>query len=94
MKKSLSMLVVSGLFILTACQPKPQVKEVVSTRWNEEQAQRWATENDWLRGSNFNPSTAINQLETWQAESFDTATISRELGWAEAIGMNAMRVYL
>jgi hypothetical protein len=94
MKKSLFMLVISGLLILAACQPKPQVKEVVSTRWTEEQAKQWATENGWLRGSNFNPSTAINQLETWQAESFDTATINRELGWAEAIGMNAMRVYL
>jgi endo-1,4-beta-mannosidase len=30
----------------------------------------------------------------WQAESFDTATINRELGWAESIGMNTMRVYL
>jgi len=30
----------------------------------------------------------------WQAESFDPATIDRELGWAEAIGMNTMRVFL
>jgi endo-1,4-beta-mannosidase len=30
----------------------------------------------------------------WQAETFDTATINRELGWAESIGMNTMRVYL
>jgi len=45
-------------------------------------------------GSNFLPSTAINQLEMWQADSFDPATIDRELGWAHAIGMNVMRVYL
>ncbi len=48
----------------------------------------------WLRGSDFIPSTAINQLEMWQAETFDTATINRELGWAESIGFNSMRVYL
>ena len=30
----------------------------------------------------------------WQAESFDAATIEKELGWAKQIGMNVMRVYL
>ncbi|ULT42362.1 hypothetical protein KRR40_01640 [Niabella defluvii] len=40
------------------------------------------------------PSSAINQLEMWQADTFDTTTIERELAWAEAIGMNIMRVYL
>ncbi len=48
----------------------------------------------WLRGANFNPSTAINQLEFWQEETFDPETIDRELGWAEGIGFNCMRVYL
>ena len=95
MKKNIFSVAIASLFLLAACQPKPQeVKEVVSTRWNETQAQEWSAENGWLRGSNFNPSTAINQLETWQAESFDTASINRELGWAAGIGMNAMRVYL
>jgi hypothetical protein len=39
-------------------------------------------------------NTAINQLECWQADSFDTATINKELGWAEGIGFNVIRVYL
>jgi len=30
----------------------------------------------------------------WQAETFDTATINRELSWAENIGFNTVRVYL
>ena len=30
----------------------------------------------------------------WQAESFDAATIDKELGWAEELGFNTMRVYL
>ena len=63
-------------------------------QWDFQKAQSWSTQNGWLRGSNFNPSSAINQLETWQAESFDPTTIDRELGWAEGIGMNAMRVFL
>jgi|GEM_PF-1162979 len=45
-------------------------------------------------GANFTPSTAVNQLEMWQAETFDPVTIERELAWAEQIGMNSMRVYL
>jgi hypothetical protein len=47
-----------------------------------------------LRGSNFIPSTAINQLEMWQAATFDPKTIDRELGYAQSIGFNAMRVFL
>ncbi|MFW5754709.1 MAG: cellulase family glycosylhydrolase, partial [Marinilabiliaceae bacterium] len=62
--------------------------------WSVEEARKWQEENGWLRGCNFNPSTAINQLEMWQAETFDPETIDRELGWAADIGMNCMRVYL
>lgn len=65
-----------------------------NTVWSIEKAKQWQEENPWLRGANFNPSTAINQLETWQAESFDPETIDRELGWAAGIGFNSMRVYL
>ena len=93
MKKSLFMLAIAGTLAITACQKK-QATKTTAERWDTKKAQQWSTENGWFRGSNFNPSTAINQLETWQAESFDTATINRELGWAEGIGMNVMRVYL
>src|ERR1035437_7163620 len=63
-------------------------------RWTEAQANAWYAQQPWPVGANFLPSTSINELEMWQAESFDTATIDRELGWAEAIGMNTMRVFL
>ena len=53
-----------------------------------------STDTLWLRGANFIPSTAINQLEFWQEETFDPETIDRELGWAEKTGFNCMRVYL
>ena len=62
--------------------------------WSKEKANAWYDKLPWMAGANFLPSTAINQLEMWQAESFDTATINRELGYAESIGMNLMRVYL
>lgn len=62
--------------------------------WPIEKTQVWAKNWGWLRGSNFQPSSAINQLEMFQSETFDPETIDRELGWAEDLGMNCMRVYL
>lgn len=63
-------------------------------RWTARQANDWYKTQPFLVGANFIPSTAINQLEMWQADSFDPATIDRELGYAEGIGMNVMRVFL
>ncbi|MDZ4657828.1 MAG: cellulase family glycosylhydrolase [Bythopirellula sp.] len=63
-------------------------------RWTKEKATEWYAELPWLVGCNFLPSTAINQLEMWQADTFDPETIDRELGWAAAIGCNTMRVFL
>jgi hypothetical protein len=64
------------------------------TIWPAAKAAAWYQDHGWLVGANFLPSTAINQLEMWQADTFDPKTIDRELGWAEGIGMNVMRVYL
>jgi hypothetical protein len=70
-------------------------KEVAERKiWTKEQANEWYGKQPWYVGANFAPSTAINQLEMFQADSFDPASIDKELGWAESIGMNCMRVYL
>jgi hypothetical protein len=63
-------------------------------RWSEQRAWAWSQTNGWLVGCDFLPSTAINQLEMFQADTFDLPTIDRELGWAESLGFNAVRVYL
>jgi hypothetical protein len=63
-------------------------------RWSEQQANVWYQQQPWLIGSNFIPATAINQLEMWQADTFDLPEIDKELGWAENLGMNTMRVFL
>ena len=65
-----------------------------SNIWSTKQANDWYAKQGWIAGANFLPSTAINQLEMWQADSFDSATIDRELGWAQNIGFNTMRVFL
>ena len=64
------------------------------TRWPAERARDWQAERGWRVGCNFNPSTASNQLEMWQAETFDLTTIERELGWAADLGLTSMRVFL
>lgn len=63
-------------------------------RWSAQKANDWYNRLPWLVGCNFIPSTAINQLEMWQKETFDLATMQRELGWAAAIGFNCIRVFL
>lgn len=63
-------------------------------RWTMEKAAAWQERVGWLVGCNYNPASAINQLEMWQAETFDPATIDRELGYAEGLGFNSLRVFL
>jgi hypothetical protein len=65
-----------------------------SARWTEQKARDWYEAQPYLVGANYTPATAINQLEMWQAETFDPERIDLELGWAQRIGMNTMRVFL
>lgn len=63
-------------------------------KWSSQKANAWYQKQPWLVGSNYIPASAINELEMWQADSFDPQRIDTELGWAESIGMNTMRVFL
>jgi len=65
-----------------------------TNRWTEKEAADWYAKQPWLVGSNYIPANAINELEMWQADTFDFKRIDLELGWAEAIGLNTMRVFL
>jgi len=65
-----------------------------TSRWTEEKAKTWYGQQAWLVGSNYIPTYAINQLEMWQASTFNPGQIDKELGWAEDMGMNTMRVFL
>jgi len=94
----ISFLILTSVVILTSgCgsnKNNSTGQTVTAERWSVDKARDWAKDLPWFRGSDFIPSTAINQLEMWQAATFDPETIDRELGWAEKIGMNCMRVYL
>jgi len=72
----------------------PSLTDLTEARWTPAQAHAWCDKLPWLFGTNFNPSTAGNQLEMWQAETFDPITIDRELGWAASLGMTSQRVFL
>ncbi|MDP2781311.1 cellulase family glycosylhydrolase [Devosia sp.] len=63
-------------------------------RWDAARAREWYARLPWLVGANYVPSTASNQLEMWQKETFSPEVIARELGWAAGLGMNSMRVFL
>ncbi|WP_026993740.1 cellulase family glycosylhydrolase [Flectobacillus major] len=75
---------------LVACQKPQKIRQI----WSKEEANQWYQKQSWLVGANYIPKTAINQLEMWQADSFDTLNINKELGLAESLGMNTMRVFL
>ncbi len=79
---------VLALLILPAWTPG------YAQRWSEGKANAWYVQQPWLVGSNYVPTNAINQLEMWQAETFDPEQIDKELGWADGLGMNTMRVFL
>lgn len=63
-------------------------------RWPAARANQWYEAQPWLVGANFVPSDAINELEMFQAATFNPALNDKELGMAESIGMNTMRVFL
>lgn len=82
-----------------ACSPSDRLQKQETVQgqalpWSVEKANDWYAKQPWFVGSNFNPSSSINQLEFWMEETWDSVTIDRELGWAEDLGMNVMRVYL
>jgi hypothetical protein len=65
-----------------------------ATQWSKEKANEWYSTHKWIIGADYIPSNAINQLEMWQANTFDSSINDKELGYAENIGFNTMRVFL
>jgi hypothetical protein len=80
--------------ILISLSTTAYAQSPVSKQWSAEKANAWYAQHKWINGSDYITSSAINQLEMWQADTFDPKTIDRELGWAEGIGFNTMRVFL
>lgn len=79
-----------GLLCALALGPTAEARE----RWSAEKARAWGKATPWLVGANYTPASAINQLEMWQADTFDPDQIDKELAWAASLGFNSMRVFL
>lgn len=79
----------AAILLMTIASPS-----AAAERWSSQQAGEWHNAQPWLVGCNFIPSTAINQLEMWQADTFDAESIDRELKWANSLGLNTVRVFL
>lgn len=77
-----------------ALSPDDNSPRLVRERWPKEKAVAWAADKGWIVGCDYVPSTAINQLEMWQAETFDPETIDHELALAEGLGFNTVRIFL
>ena len=90
MKNLFYIFVITLIFVQCQKSPSP----LLENRWSEKKAWKWKNDNGWMVGTNFNPSTSINQLEFWQEDSYDIETIKRELKWSAELGMNLHRVYL
>ncbi len=70
------------------------VASLSDKRWTPERAQDWQTKYGYRAGINFIPSTADNELEMFQSETYDPKTIDRELGYAQSMGFTTARVFL
>jgi Cellulase (glycosyl hydrolase family 5) len=93
-RKTISAFLLVGFLALSMHSAARGQDRLAPARWTEKAANDWYTQQPWLVGSNYIPATAINELEMWQAETFDPQRIDKELGWAESIGLNTMRVFL
>jgi hypothetical protein len=80
--------------LAVCCLTALSVRAEQPARWTEAKANAWYAQQPWLVGANYVPSDAINQLEMFQADTWNPALNDKELCWAEAIGMNTMRVFL
>jgi hypothetical protein len=94
MKFLIKLLFYTGILLSISTAKSANKANDSSNIWSVQKANDWYANHKWINGANFTPSTAINQLEMWQADTFDATTIDRELGYAEGIGFNTMRVFL
>ena len=79
-------LVISFLSAAPAIAQTPQ--------WTPNTASEWYARQPWIIGANYIQSNTVNQIEMWQQDTFDGDRIDMELGWAESLGINTLRVSL
>jgi hypothetical protein len=78
----------------TALAHVPRASAEQPSRWSPDRANRWYQAQRWLVGANYITSNAINQLEMFQPDTYDSQRIDTELGWARLHGLSTVRVFL
>src|SRR3984885_12331264 len=93
LKSSLFLLLLVASNVIHAQKNKKPVAEVAAPGkvWTAEKANAWYATHKWLTGANYIPANAINQLEMWQAEAFDTANIQKQTREGRTIRFNKIR---
>ena len=84
-----AILLMLSIFHVSAADPALQPGQ-----WSAKKANEWYATQTWIVGCNFLPSTAVNDVEMWQSETFDPETIDKELALASQWGLNSVRVFL
>lgn len=93
MNRTIAFLV--GLWLIGAMGvAQPVTLTTANKPWSAAKAWAWYEKAGVIKGVNYVPSTAVNLLEWWQADTFDPKTIDRELGYAHNAGYNSVRVNL
>ena len=80
--------------VSASCANDTHKRQTNSERWSVEKVNAWYASRPWIVGCNYVPSTAINDVEFWQSETFDEKTIEKELALAREWGLNSVRVFL
>lgn len=93
MKNNLKISLLSVLTLLLLFAGSAQAQPLPG-RWSAEKANNWYKQYPWLSGCDYIPANAINQIEMWSKDTYDHATIDKELGWAQHLGFKTMRVFL
>jgi len=86
-------IVPAGTNVIIPAKPHGRNEELPQ-RWSEQQAWQWYNKQPWIVGFNFVTSTAVNDIEMWQADTFDPKNIDRELQIAGGLGYNTARVFI
>ncbi len=87
----LLMCAIGALAFMTSCQTEQKQQ---AQRWSEEKANAWYKDLPWMAGADYINASSINQIEMWSKDTYNAEEIDKELGMAESIGFNTLRVYL
>ena len=94
MRRTILAAITAALAGLTTMATETRAVDDVPGRWPAAKANDWYANQPWRAGCNFIASSAVNQLEMFQPDTFDLPTIDRELGYAQRIGFTTVRVFL